>query len=424
MQLGAAGGFSNRRLILVLLMLVGGLGACKGKNDMLGAPATVDSGPEQTVRVLLLNNARACRLVVNSPFEAMVGTDSKAADKQKRPFQNIESGFEIAISQGAIRIGRESFEGGEIVIEPDGADFFSLNGDDYRGTLRLVVNEGGDSFDAINYIGMESYLAGVVGAEMPNYWEPEALKAQTIAARTYCLYIKKKFGSRRSWDVKKTQSHQAYRGMKAECAQVRSAVNHTKGKVLVCRQDDEGEGIFPSYYSSTCGGHTENSKHVFGDSFPPLVGVPCPYCADVARPKYYFWPTVRFDGEEVSEKLLKKYPKLRKLGKITDITASEQSDFGRFSRLTRIKLTGPTGKTDSIRAEDLRLTIDPDGRTLRSTICEISKSGNKWVFRFGRGFGHGVGMCQCGAQAMARQGSKAEQILEHYYPNSRIVGVY
>jgi stage II sporulation protein D len=422
MQLGVRRS-SNRRLTWAMLLLVGAIGACRGKNDM-GPAAAVDAGPEQILRVLLLNNARDCRLAVNSPFEATLEADSGGGNAQKRRFQSIERDLEIAMSDGTIRIGCERIEGKEILIEPDGADFFSLNGTDYRGTLRLVVNEGGDSFDAVNYIGLESYLAGVVGAEMPNYWEPEALKAQTIAARTYCLYIKKRFGSQRSWDLGKTQAHQVYRGMEAESPQVRSAVNNTKGKVLVCRQDDAGEGIFPCYYCSACGGHTENSKHVFGDSFAPLVGVACPYCMDAARPKYYFWPTARFDGEEVSEKLIERYPKLQELGKITDITASEQSDFGQFSRLTRIRLAGTAGKTDSVRAEDLRLTIDPNGSILRSTICEISKSGSEWVFRFGRGFGHGVGMCQCGAQAMARQGGKAEQILEYYYPNSRIAGGY
>ncbi|MGD8499899.1 MAG: hypothetical protein PVJ86_04585, partial [Phycisphaerales bacterium] len=61
---------------------------------------------------------------------------------------------------------------------------------------------------------------------------------------------------------------------------------------------------------------------------------------------------------------------------------------------------------------------------LRSTICQIVKLQDKWAFFSGRGWGHGVGMCQCGAQGMARDGKKAEQILSHYYPGSKIIGIY
>ncbi|MBN2269450.1 MAG: SpoIID/LytB domain-containing protein [Sedimentisphaerales bacterium] len=371
-----------------------------------------------------MKGAAACTVGLGSSFDVWVETASATRGDQKKHFEEIDGEIEIELSGETISIGDKAFEGDEIWIKPDSAAVFSLGGYEYRGMLRLVVNEDGNSFDVINDIDAESYLAGVVGAEMPDYWEGEALKAQAIAARTYCLYIKQRFGTGRHWDVSKTQAHQVYRGVGGESAPIRSAVNHTRGKVLVCDQGKDGEAIFPAYYSSACGGHTENSENVFGDSFAPLVGVECPYCVDVARPRYYFWPTVRLDCEEVNERLLSNYPGLKQLGKITDITASEQTDYGTYQRLTRIKLQGSTGKSDSLRAEDLRLTIDRSGRILKSTICEISKSDGQWVFRFGRGFGHGVGMCQCGAQAMARQGKTAEQILEYYYPSSRIAEAY
>ena len=83
---------------------------------------------------------------------------------------------------------------------PDKPFIFTVNQRSYRGNLVFVLNEDGSSFDVVNVVPLEAYLAGVIGAEMPNYWEPEALKAQTIAARTYCLYIKRRFGPRRSWD--------------------------------------------------------------------------------------------------------------------------------------------------------------------------------------------------------------------------------
>ena len=103
---------------------------------------------------------------------------------------------------------------------------------------------------------------------------------------------------------------------------------------------------------------------------------------------------------------------------------TDKSDYGQFSRLTKIKLVGTTGKTDTLRAEDLRLAIDSSGRRIKSTVCHVVPWGDGWAFLSGRGWGHGVGMCQCGAEGMARGGSSAEEILQHYYPGAQIVSVY
>ncbi|NOQ94127.1 MAG: protease modulator HflC, partial [Methylophaga sp.] len=124
-----------------------------------------------------------------------------------------------------------TFANEKVIIFPDDPYIFSLNDKDYRGKLRLIVNPDGNSFDVINMVPPEPYLAGVVGAEMPGYWEPEALKAQAITARTYCFYIKKRFGAKRNWDMKQTAAHQVYQGLSAESAQIWQAVNQTKGQV-------------------------------------------------------------------------------------------------------------------------------------------------------------------------------------------------
>jgi len=93
---------------------------------------------------------------------------------------------------------------------------------------------------------------------------------------------------------------------------------------------------------------------------------------------------IQFDKAHVATKLLQRYPKLKPLGEITNISPAGQSRYGEFSRLTKVKLLGSTGKSDFLRAEDLRLTIDPTGRKLKSTICKIIKMGDKWVFLSGR----------------------------------------
>ena len=405
------------RIAFLLWLII--LSGCKARQLARPTPQ-MDIEPQFWIRVLLLDSARSCTLKVASSF-AVLDAQTQTTEAY---FNQSDAPANITISAGRIAISGRAFTGEQIIILPDRPHIFNLNGDDYRGKLKLILNPNSNSFDAINLVPLEPYLAGVVGAEMPNYWEPAALKAQAIAARTYCLYIKKHFGGKRTWDVRKTAANQVYLGVAAESAQIWDAVNQTQGQVLVCKQTDGTEGLFPAYYSSTCGGHTENSKHVFGDSFEPLVGVPCPYCRNVAKPSFFFWPMVQIDKTSITNSLLKRYPKLKRLGEITSISSTKQSNYGKFSRLTLVKLLGSTGKSDFLRAEDLRLAIDPTGNKLKSTICQIVNMGDKWAFLSGIGYGHGVGMCQCGAEAMARGGKTPRQILFYYYPGSNIVRVY
>jgi len=380
----------------------------------------MDAEEQFWIKVLLLNNITDCTLKIDSPFSVV------NAQPQSTEARFKEGGvlMNINISGGRITVGGQVLSSNKVIIFPDKPHIFNLSGSAYRGKLKLIVNADGGSFDAINLVPLEPYLAGVVGAEMPNYWEAAALQAQAIAARTYCLYIKKRFGSKRTWDVRKSQANQVYLGVGAESVQIWDAVDKTWGQVLVCNQGDGKQEIFPTYYSSTCGGHTENSRHVFGDNFEPLAGRDCPYCRDVAKPRFFFWPRAQFDKPSVTTKLVQRYSRLKQLGEITNITAAKTSNYGEFSRLTSVKLLGSTGKSELLRAEDLRLTIDPTGRKIRSTICQVIDMGDKWAFLSGRGYGHGVGMCQCGAQAMARKGKSAEQILFYYYPRSKIATVY
>ncbi len=380
----------------------------------------MDIDPQFWIRVLLLDSVEACTLKVASSF-VVLDARTQATEAY---FNQSDVPEEVTISGGRIAISGRPFVGEQIIIFPDEPHIFNLNGDDYRGKLKLILNSDSNSFCAINLVPLEPYLAGVISAEMPNYWEPEALKAQAISARTYCLYIKKRFGDGRNWDVTKTQANQRYLGVAAESSQVWNVVNQTHGQVLVCKQTDGSTGLFPAYYGSSCGGHTENSKNVFGDSFEPLVGVSCSYCESVAKSDFFFWPTVWFDKTIIADRLLKRYPRLAELGEIIDVNSVGQSDYGGYSRLTRIEITGSSGKRDFLRAEDFRLAIDPSGQEIKSAICRIIDTGGKWAFVSGRGYGHGVGMCQCGAEGMARVGKTTRQILSYYYPGSKTIRVY
>jgi len=412
---------SSKNAILLLLLLI--LSGCK-KRQLTTPTVQMNIESQFWIRVLLFDDVTACTLKTVSPFSVINDQTAPQAQNTVARFNQINVPISLKLTNSRITIAGQAFANDKVVIFPDDPYIFNVNGNDYRGKLRLIINPDGNSFDVINLVPPEPYLAGVVGAEMPGYWEPEALKAQAIAARTYCFYIKKRFGSNRDWDMKQTAAHQVYRGLSAESAQIWQAVNQTKGQVISCKQSGGQQDIFPAYYSSTCGGHTENSKNVFGDSYEPLTGVPCPYCQDVAKPKFFFWPMIQFNEADITTKLLERYSQLKQLGEITNVTVAGQSDYGEFSRLTKIKLLGSTGKSDFLRAEDFRLAIDPTGRKLRSTICQIIKLSDKWAFLSGRGWGHGVGMCQCGAQGMARDGKTTQQILSYYYPGSKLKSIY
>jgi len=373
------------------------------------------------VRVLLAEDINNCAVQIEAAFDVVDGTDSQ--NKLAR-FERIDSPIEVAVSDEGFTILGNTLGGREIIIIPDDVQPFVFNGSGYRGKLKLTFDSNSKTFIAINIVGLEDYLAGVIGAEMPSYWEAEALKAQTIAARGYCLYIKKRFGETRGWDLRKTQANQAYHGIRAESRPVNKAIEQTLGLVLICGQGDDEKDIFPSYYSSTCGGHTENSEGVFGDSFGPLEGVDCPYCEQIAKPALYSWKKVQLDKDNVARRLVQRYPQLKRLGKITNITVRDKSGYNGFSRVTMVKLTGSAGGSDFLRGEDFRLAIDRTGRIIKSAAFELIDGGDKWVFSNGRGYGHGVGMCQCGAQALARKGSSAEEILRYYYPGSQIKNIY
>ncbi len=396
-----------------------------GRREIVRPTPQMDVESQFWVRVLLLSSATECTVaspsvmhVDHHDFFAVVPGGEPVAS-------SLEGPVKVTLSDGRIVLGTTVQPGDRVVISSERPHVFTLNRQNYRGRLKLILNEDGRTFRAVNFVPLEPYLAGVIGAEMPSYWEPQALRAQTIAARTYCLYTKKRFGANRDWDVSSTQASQVYGGIGAESAQVWNAVNATYGRVLVAKDPRTGRtDLFPAYYSSICGGHTEDCERVFGEPFGPLKAVPCPYCKEVAKMGLFFWPMAQFDKTTVTNRLVARYPSLEKLGEITGIVAIEKSDYGQFARLTRIRLTGSTGQTDTLRGEDLRLALDPSGRKIQSTICHIVSWGNGWAFLSGRGWGHGVGMCQCGAEGMARLGRTAEQILEHYYPGSTLASLY
>ncbi|WP_146662221.1 SpoIID/LytB domain-containing protein [Anaerohalosphaera lusitana] len=396
-----------------LAFLCAVLGSCQKRTTV--EPKVVPAeARDLNIRVLLKNNADSAKLSTAGGFDVAC-TDGTSAH-----FTPGE--VDIVPWNGMIRLGRHSFAGDVDLQVKD--TFVTIDGRKYRGDVRIIIDARG-GLDVINELDVENYLAGVVGEEMPAYWEPEALKAQAVAARTYCLYIKHRFGTDRQWDVKATEANQMYGGLESESAMVRTALDATAGQVLTCDNGDGPGGIFPTYYSSTCGGHTEDSKNVFGDSYKPLSGVDCQYCKKTAGEKYMNWKPVVLPSSVVTAKITSGYSSLEGLTTVDKIVPTRVSDYGSTGRIAMLKVVDNKGKTGILRGEDLRLTLDPSGKVLKSTWCNISKQPDgSFKFSNGRGFGHGVGMCQYGALGMAREGFGYKEVLSYYYPNSDLVKIY
>jgi len=153
-----------------------------------------------------------------------------------------------------------------IVIKPTSGGYVSVKGKWYRGFL-ILRNKNGNLV-VINNVNIEDYIKGVVPSEMPSKWAYEAHKAQAIAARSYALANLGKRASR-GFDLKDTPEDQAYGGASAEASQTNSAVEETKGIVLIYDLK-----IIPAYYSASAGGQTCSSSAVWTKNLPYLQSVP------------------------------------------------------------------------------------------------------------------------------------------------------
>jgi stage II sporulation protein D len=323
--------------------------------------------------------------------------------------------------RGVAILPNGSVTGKSLEIRPAEGGLLSVGRDaqqSFRGRLRLLGDEQ-DSFVVINIVDMEEYLEGVVGAEMPSYWYKAALRSQAVACRTYAIYQMHRRREGR-WDVSNTQASQVYGGVAAEHPRVSEALSDTRGVVLTYGREKQ-EKIFPAYYSSNCGGHTADASAVFGEKLPPLQGNNCPYCEKVAKAQHYRWSAVTIDKEDLSRRLLVRYPVLAVLEKIEEIKITGRSEHG---RVEKVKLIGRSGRSYEMDAESFRLGLSSKDKPLLSSWYELADTGGGWRFEDGRGWGHGVGMCQCGSQQMARLGKDCVTILQHYYPESVLVRAY
>ena len=312
-----------------------------------------------------------------------------------------------SVKEGNVVFG--NLTGKRVVLEGAFDGTLKVFGLHWRGKLVLLAAEG--KVRVINEVAVESYLVGVVGREMGAGFSPEALAAQAIAARTYALWMMRRRRNRQ-FHLTCRPNTQAYGGVEAESPSVRQAVRATSGLVLTYKGK-----IFPAFYHAICGGMTSSAAFVFGSPVygttpngdgPLDGGVICTFCDETAPPHRLHWTLLLTQNEAVN--LLEKAG--HRVGRVNDIVPTD-SDSAQRHRAVIFR----TDKGDiKMPTTTLRRLLS---YRLHSCLFSIRRKGKDFLIT-GRGWGHGVGLCQWGAEGMARLTYSCAQILQTYYPNSKL----
>jgi stage II sporulation protein D len=332
----------------------------------------------------------------------------------------------------------------------------TFNGRAFRGTIDVTRDDEGDMI-VVNQVDTAAYLASVVGSEEPTTWMPEALAAQAIAARTY---LSRHVGKHDNYDLEGDTRDQEYDGIAGETDSTVRAVDRTAGMIATYR----GAAI-EALYSANAGGITEDSENVFANALPYLRSVPSP-ADDIAQASSWGHTSWEWKTEFTA-------PQLRSYigGRGIDVGDPQRIELTRLTATGRVlsaKIVGSSGTRDigkdvsryyfglrstlftvetrpeeteyveSSNADRVR-QLDLLGATIERTFTVSVKDPDRtihtlrvlgWQYRLparfvftGKGYGHGVGMSQWGAQGMALGGKSAEEILKHYYQGIEITSL-
>src|SRR5213593_1244064 len=282
-------------------------------------------------------------------------------------------------------------------VSPAGGHALRFQQRPYPGVLEILL--GPEGLMVVNQLPLEEYLVGAVKAEAGDKWPLEMLKAQAIVARTYAAYHRR-LNAAKPYHLVSSTANQQYAGQVAETSPAWSAVRETEGQILLWEGD-----LFPAFYHTDSGGYTEDPRAVFAASnMPALRAVRVEFPS--ASP-YQRW-RLEMPLADLGAQLLKGGISV---GRVVGLEVLERST---SLRVSQIAIRGITGRV-VLRGNDLRRLLGYD--TLKSTLFAVTVVGR--VARFvGRGYGHGVGLDQWGAKAMADLGYDAPQIVDYYYPGA------
>jgi len=347
----------------------------------------------EIVRVAIVRDARELDLAIHGSYRLrdlstglVIGKGTYLVDSKVR-----------LLNRG-ILVGLDVYATKRLIIEPSRDASIIIDERPFRGQITLI-RTADNHITVVNNINVEDYVKGILYHEVSNHWPMEALKAQAVASRTYALYSINP--ADKPYDLTNDIYSQVYGGRSSERYRTDLAVDYTRGQVLT--YDNK---IIPAYFHATCGGMTEDAQALWHlPDIPPLRGVPCGFC--VNSPHFHWKKNLRL--KNIQDALnLHGY----KVGSIKDISIVDRD---RSERIDHLKITQRNGEGLIIRGKDFRDLMGPN--VIDSNNYEIVMQGY-YVDLIGKGWGHGVGMCQWGALGMARQQFTYRQILAYYYPQS------
>lgn len=438
--------------IIILLML-----ALLWSVSAFAAPAD----QSQLIKVGLWDNQQSVLISADSDF-VLVGKNNEQAAR----FAAKEK-VAVAMKAGQLTINGQQVKSPELSVQPveKKANFvIEVNKRRYWGKITLRISTRQSGVTVINTIDIEQYLYGIVAREISPDWPLEAIKAQAVAARSYALHNLKKHRDD-GYDVCATTDCQVYSGIDKEAARSTQAVNETRG--LVLRFDGQ---IIPAFFHSSSGGFTENSENVWGTALPYIRGV-----IDYDQQSPHFRWSKEITPQELDTLLAKAG---YSIGNLQAVTVSDlgkppisSSDRGISGRVKSIGFTGAKGSvlltgnrlrsllglnstlfdvkiiTPAPAAIDVPITdafgdkgkkkieinvkpMEQTGYLMdQSRIHRITGRNQEKIVFSGYGWGHGLGLSQWGAKAMADKAPAGDttyfrQILKHYYQGVDIVKLY
>ena len=309
----------------------------------------------------------------------------------------------VSLKGQALVVDGKSVPANVVVVT---APVLTLSGHHYRNFLeiRSLVYKGRPELLVVHPLGLETYVTGIVSSELPRGWPLGAYQAQAVAARTFAM-MQKYRRLNLPYHMESSVLDQVYAGVEREHALAAEAAQTTRGVVLT-----SGRHLAETYFHAACGGNTESAREGWGTHIDYMPGSRCGFCDSANR---HNW-TVKLKANDV-DKAFKRLVG----GDVDSIEITSKTKSGRAKQV----LLKSGSKKKTVTGADFRRLLG--WSVVWSTqIDSLRYSRGGGLVVVGRGSGHGVGMCQWGARGQALKGIGWRDILERYYPGSKLVTLY
>lgn len=291
------------------------------------------------------------------------------------------------------------------------------------GVVDIVPAADGSRTDLVASLPIETYLPGVLAKELYGHWSPAAFRAQAIAARSFAVCEASYWATRRHYDLTTGPDTQAWSGLLTS-GLPSTATEETRGIVLAW-----DERVVPAYYGSCCGGLPAEASEAISTSpanaIPPLAGrSDGGRCCEWAS-TYRWERTVPIEAFATGLATWGRRESTEAIASLDGLRRIEVSAMNRHGRPIRFRFEDRHGRSAELRSERARRAFAAAAPASAGTFFSAAVEPRVEVSyaRFiGRGHGHGVGLCQHGAEAMAQGGAAGDSILRRYYPGATIAG--